>query len=136
MKKLLVMLMAIVLVGGCATVKGFFCSPTEKQIEAANVGKAIVSTLLVAATVYTGGNAIVSLLSANALTVYDRVVAGYCVAQSEWDTATQALKDASEQTDKLAAAAQPKAPLKSGKLKITPNTDVKGAIDFVETIKW
>jgi hypothetical protein len=136
MKKLLVMLMAIVLVGGCAWTKGFFCNPTEKQIEAANVGKAVVSALLVAATVYTGGSAVVTLLNASALTVYNKVVAGYCVAQADWDAATQALKDASAQTDKLAAAAQPKAPLKSGKLKITPNTDVKGAIDFVETIKW
>jgi hypothetical protein len=137
-KKFLVgLIMATLVVGGCATVKNFLCSPTDAQKEAANVGKAVVSTLLVAATVYSGGNAVVGLLSQNALPVFDQVVAGYCVAQTQWDSAVKALELAANQTTQLAQSEQPKSGFKAGQMKVaTTNLDVNGAIDYIKVVKW
>jgi hypothetical protein len=131
-----ILMSLVILLGGCAYVNQFLCKPTDAQREAANVGKAVVSTLLVAATVYSGGNAVVSLLNQNAIPVFDQVVQGYCVAQTQWDSAVKALELASSQTNQLAAAQQPKQMMKSGQLKVANGMDVNGAIDFIKVIKW
>ena len=139
MIKFMVVVMTFLLFAapGCAYFKQFMCSPTAAQVEAANVGKAVISTLLVAATVYTGGNAIVTLLNQNAIPVFDKVVAGYCVLQSEWDSAANALELANSKTDQLAAAVQTKAPMmKAGALKVSPTLDVNGAIEVVKRVVW
>jgi len=96
MKKFMAILALVVLVGGCAGINQFLCNPTSAQVEAANVGKAVASTILSGATYYSG-NAVVALVSTYAIPVYDRVIAGYCVAQSEWDAATAAIQEANNQ---------------------------------------
>jgi hypothetical protein len=130
MKKFLIVLMSVMLFGGCSYLNGFLCNPTAKQTEAANVGKAVVSTLLVAAVVYSGGNEVVSLLNQNAIPVFEKVVQGYCVAQSEWDTAVAAVELAANKTNEIAAASQP------FKAKPTPVVDVTNAIDIIKPVRW
>jgi len=82
--------------GGCAVINQFLCSPTPSQTESANVGKAVASAILAGATYYSG-NAVMALVNAYAIPVYDRVIAGYCVAQSEWDAAVAAIQEANNQ---------------------------------------
>jgi hypothetical protein len=101
MKKLFVVLAIIVLFNGCAAINQFLCNPTPAQIEAANVGKVVADTIISAASYYTG-NAVVALISQNAIPVFNKVVSGYCVAQSEWDAAVGALQTANKQVNALA----------------------------------
>ena len=96
MKRFIVILVIVALVSGCTGVNQFLCSPTSSQIESANVGKAVASAIL-AGTTYYSGNAVVALVNTYAVPIYDRVIAGYCVAQSEWDAATAAIREANNQ---------------------------------------
>ena len=109
----LVMVMALVL-GGCAAVNSFLCSPTPQQTEAANVGLALAQAALTAATVYVGGP-LVGALSSQAIPVFQKVIAGYCVAQADWDVAVAALQ--SNQTTKALG-------------------DKSAAFEFLASIKW
>ena len=96
MKRFTVILVIVALVGGCTGVNQFLCSPTPSQTESANVGKAVASAILAGATYYSG-NAVMALVNTYAIPVYDRVIAGYCVAQSEWDAAVAAIQEANNQ---------------------------------------
>ena len=96
MKRFIVILALVTVMGGCASINQFLCSPTPSQTESANVGKAVASAILAGATYYSG-NAVMTLVNAYAIPVYDRVIAGYCVAQSEWDAAVAAIQEANNQ---------------------------------------
>ena len=96
MKRFIVILALVTVMGGCADINQFLCSPTPSQTESANVGKAVASAILAGATYYSG-NAVITLVNTYAIPVYDRVIAGYCVAQSEWDAAVAAIQEANNQ---------------------------------------
>ena len=96
MKRFIVILALVTVMGGCADINQFLCSPTSSQTESANVGKAVASAILAGATYYSG-NAVMALVNTYAIPVYDRVIAGYCVAQSEWDAAVAAIQEANNQ---------------------------------------
>ena len=97
MKKLIGVTVVFLLLAGCATVNGFFCSPTQSQTAAADTAKAMAQVILAGVASLTG-NPIVTLISINALPVFDKVIQGYCVAQADWDSAVTALQQASQQT--------------------------------------
>ena len=95
MKKLVLVLvvLAMVLIG-CKTINSFLCSPTAQQTEQANIGLAVAQAALTAAAAYVGGGAIVAALSSQAIPIFQKVVQGYCVLQSEWDTAVNTVDQA------------------------------------------
>jgi hypothetical protein len=97
MKRFLAILVVVAMVGGCAAINQFLCHPTDSQIAAANTGYAMAQSVLAGTSSLTG-NPVVALLSANAIPVFQQVIAGYCVVQAEWDSAVAALQDAANQT--------------------------------------
>jgi hypothetical protein len=98
---------------GCAAFNQFLCSPTNQQTEAANVGLSLAQAALVAIGVYTG-NPVVTVISQQAIPIFEKVRQGYCVTQAEWDQAVTAV--ASTSTAKAVGEAP--------------------AIEFLQSIKW
>ena len=116
MRKIIVALMVVaMMLTGCAAVNSFLCSPTAAQTEAGNVGLALAQAALAAASVYTGGGAIVTALAGQAIPVFRKVVAGYCVAQSDWNTAVETV-----------AQAQP----------VAKTMTVNPQITMLQTVRW
>ena len=122
--KAMVVLALALMLGGCAAVNSFLCKPTDQQTLAANVGVALVQAALTAATVYTG-NEIIAALSSQAKPVFDKVIAGYCATQAEWDKATTVLQQAQAQPDMAAKM------LKAGQAK-----HVENPISFIGSVQW
>ena len=108
MKKLIVCLMVVgLMLAGCTAINNFLCKPTAAQTEAAQVGLALAQAALVAASVYVGGGTIVTALTNQAIPVFQKVVAGYCVIQADWNTATETVAQAQPATATKAMAVNP-----------------------------
>lgn len=121
MRKCVAILAVLLMAGGCSGLNQFLCHPTDSQTEAANVGMAVAQSILSGLSYFTG-NPVVSLVSVNAIPVFQRVVQGYCVAQDSWDAAVTAL---------AAAQAQAKA---QGGAKAFPK--VQGQIQYLQSVRW
>jgi hypothetical protein len=128
MKKFLAILVVLAMVGGCTAVNQFLCKPTEAQVEAANIGKAVAQSILVAAAAFSG-NAVVALISQSALPVFNQIQQGYCVTQAQWDAAVAALKDANAQTTAVAMT-------RKGMKAIPTQTDITNAINSIVDTRW
>lgn len=128
----------LLLAPGCATIQAatspitnFFCHPTTSQVQAANIGKAVAQAILVAAGTYIGGP-VIAAISTQAIPIFDKVIAGYCVLQADWDQAAAALAAANTQTK--AVALSKGAP---GKFKAaTGPTDIDNDIAVIQAVQW
>jgi hypothetical protein len=126
MKKIIIVIMvAGLLLTGCAAVNSFLCKPTPAQVEAANVGRAVAQSILVAASAYSGGNPVIALVSANALPVFDKVLQGYCVVQAQWDSAVIAVQDADSQMQSLAWVEKAMRPAGAAK-----------QVEYLKSVRW
>jgi PBP1b-binding outer membrane lipoprotein LpoB len=123
-KSVILVLALAMLFAGCSAVNSFLCKPTANQTLAANVGVALIQAALTAASVYTG-NPIALALSSNAKPVFDKVVAGYCVAQVDWDNAVATLQQAQTQPD-MAAKMISKAKA----------MNVENPVSFLDSVRW
>lgn len=109
MKKVMVVFFVLVMmvtvgVMSCRTsgtpgpIDNFLCNPTPAQQQAAKVGIAIIQIAFGLGAAYFGQGQLASLVDAQK--IYDRVVSGYCVTQTQWDTATAAVVEAQAVTAK------------------------------------
>lgn len=127
MKKLTVVFLILALMfTGCTAINNFLCKPTAAQTEQANVGLAVAQAILVAAASYSGSG-VAALISSQALPVFQKVIQGYCVVQSEWDAAVAALTAANTQTKSLTKATMKAAP---------GMTTIDSALVKLAGVKW
>lgn len=99
----LAVLLALMLVGGCASFNQFLCSPTDSQSQAADVGLAVAQSILTAAAMYSGGGEVITAIAGQAVPIFRQVVQGYCVTQAQWDAAVKALEDNQTQAKAIGA---------------------------------
>ena len=97
MKKFVALVAMVAILAGCTALDQFFCSPTAKQQEAANVAINVANAIFTAAGTYSGNTTLETL--AQEMTVFYKVATqGYCVAQADWDAAVAALNNAEQAT--------------------------------------
>ena len=114
------LIMAFVFIVGCTAINQFLCKPTPAQQEAAQMGKFVAQALAEAASTYID-DPVVKLVATVALPVFDRVLAGYCVVQEEWDDAVAVVEVANDQAKARSRA---------------PSTKNDQAIEVMQGIKW
>jgi hypothetical protein len=106
--------------GAGAYINKFLCEPTPEQFEAAQMGKFVAQAVADVASTFVD-DPVIKLVATNAVPVFDKVVAGYCVVQEEWDDAVAIIKVANDQAKSRSRA---------------PSTKNDQAIEVMEGIKW